>query len=67
MTSLLYILETPAFADVLPSKIFEAMAMVCRYFCVPGGEASELIQSHDAGVWIPAGDPKLFSDTISLI
>ena len=43
-----------------------AMAMGLPVFLVsPGGEASELIQSYDAGVWIPAGDPKLFSDAIS--
>ena len=61
--ALVHLRDSPAFADVLPSKIFEAMAMGLPVFLVsPEGEASELIQSHGAGVWIPAGDPILFSD-----
>jgi colanic acid biosynthesis glycosyl transferase WcaI len=43
---------------VIPSKIFEAMAMgLPILLACPAGEASELVERHRAGVWVPAGDP----------
>ncbi len=64
--ALVHLRDSPAFADVIPSKIFEAMAMGLPLLLVsPKGEASDLIKSYDAGLWCPAGDPGLFSCAVS--
>ncbi len=66
--ALVHLKDSPAFADVLPSKIFEAMAMGLPILLVsPKGEASDLLQSHGAGEWVPSGNPGLFSDVVGLL
>jgi len=56
--SLVHLKDTPVFATVIPSKIFEAMAMAKPVLlAAPTGEASRLVEAEGAGRAIPAGDP----------
>ncbi len=56
--ALVHLKDSPAFAEVIPSKIFEAMAMGLPILLVsPAGEASRIIAEDGAGIWSPAGDP----------
>lgn len=56
--ALVHLKDSPAFAEVIPSKIFEAMAMgLPILFAAPPGEATELVNRHGAGLTVPAGDP----------
>ena len=56
--ALVHLKDSPAFAEVIPSKIFEAMAMgLPILFAAPAGEATELVERHGAGLTVPAGDP----------
>jgi colanic acid biosynthesis glycosyl transferase WcaI len=56
--ALVHLKDSPAFAEVIPSKIFEAMAMGLPILLVaPQGEASAILAEDDAGVWVPAGRP----------
>jgi colanic acid biosynthesis glycosyl transferase WcaI len=56
--ALVHLKDSAAFAEVIPSKIFEAMAMGLPILLVsPAGEASRILAEDDAGLWVPAGDP----------
>lgn len=56
--ALVHLKDSPAFAEVIPSKMFEAMAMGLPILLVaPRGEASQLLTDDGAGLWVPAGDP----------
>ena len=66
--ALVHLKNSPAFSDVLPSKLFEAMAMGLPILLVsPEGEASNLLIERNAGLWVPAGDPKRLSESIELL
>ncbi len=63
--ALVHLKESPSFADVLPSKIFEAMAMGLPILLVsPEGEARELLRSREAGMWVPSGDPARLAQAV---
>jgi len=56
--ALIHLKNMPAFAEVLPSKMFEAMGMgLPIMLAAPEGEASRLLAEDAAGLWVPAGDP----------
>ena len=56
--ALVHLKDSPAFAEVIPSKIFEAMAMgLPILFAAPEGEATDLVNRHGAGLTVPAGAP----------
>ncbi|MBI1318962.1 MAG: glycosyltransferase [Candidatus Hydrogenedens sp.] len=56
--ALVHLKDSPAFAEVIPSKIFEAMGMGLPILLVaPPGEASRIVSGAAAGRWVPAGDP----------
>jgi glycosyltransferase involved in cell wall biosynthesis len=56
--ALVHLKDSPAFAEVIPSKIFEAMAMGLPILLAsPSGEASRIVEQDGAGLWVPAGDP----------
>lgn len=56
--ALVHLKDSPAFAEVIPSKIFEAMAMgLPILFAAPAGEATDLVNQHNAGLTVAAGDP----------
>ena len=66
--ALVHLKDSPAFADVLPSKIFEAMAMGLPVLLVsPAGEASELLEAHGAGPWVPAGQPDKLAEMVGAL
>lgn len=48
--------NTPLFQSVLPSKIFEYLAMERPILLGVGGQARALIEESGAGVWIPPQD-----------
>jgi colanic acid biosynthesis glycosyl transferase WcaI len=48
--------DSPLFQEVLPSKIFEYMAMARPVLLNVNGEARQLVESASAGVYVPAGD-----------
>ncbi len=56
--ALIHLKDTPLFATVLPSKIFEAMGMGRPLlYAGPDGEAAALLRRTGAGVVLPAEDP----------
>jgi len=64
--ALIHLKDSPAFADVLPSKIFEAMGMGLPILLVsPDGEASWLLAKRQAGVWVQAGDPAAMAAAVA--
>ena len=66
--ALVHLKDTPAFADVLPSKLFEAMAMGLPVLLVsPEGEASRLVSSHGVGPWVIAGQPEILAETVEAL
>ncbi len=57
--ALVHLKDSPVFAGVIPSKIFEAMAMgLPLLLAAPEGEASRLLAGEGSGLWVPAGDPE---------
>ncbi len=53
------------FSTVVPSKLFEAMAMAKMIVLMaPQGEASAILCKHECGKWIVSEDEKLLSETI---
>jgi glycosyltransferase involved in cell wall biosynthesis len=57
--ALVHLRDSPVFAEVIPSKIFEAMAMGKPILlAAPKGEAKEIVEGDRAGLWIPPGDPE---------
>ena len=56
--ALVHLKNAPAFAEVIPSKIFEAMAMgLPLLVAAPAGIASRLVAGDGAGLIVPAEDP----------
>jgi glycosyltransferase involved in cell wall biosynthesis len=56
--ALVHLKDAPAFAEVIPSKMFEAMAMgLPILLAAPDGEARCILEGSGAGLWVPAGDP----------
>ncbi|MDA0240885.1 MAG: glycosyltransferase family 4 protein [Proteobacteria bacterium] len=57
--ALVHLKNSPVFAGVIPSKIFEAMAMGRPILlAAPPGEATEIVEARHAGLCIPAEDPE---------
>jgi colanic acid biosynthesis glycosyl transferase WcaI len=56
--SLVHLRAAPLFETVIPSKIFEAMAVgVPTIYVAPRGEGSRIVEEHDAGIVVPPADP----------
>ena len=63
--ALVHLKNSPIFAEVLPSKIFEAMAMGKPILLVsPKGEASDLLFRHGVGCWVEAAQPKKLAKAV---
>jgi glycosyltransferase involved in cell wall biosynthesis len=63
--ALVHLKNDPVFAEVIPSKIFEAMAMHLPLLLVsPKGEAQNIIQTNKVGIWVPAEDPVKLAEAI---
>lgn len=58
--------NTPLFAEVIPSKIFEAMGMgVPIVMSLPAGEATRIVESTGAGVCVPPEDPAALATALA--
>ena len=56
--SLVHLRAAPLFETVIPSKIFEAMAVgVPTIYAAPRGEGSRIIEQHGAGIVVAPMDP----------
>ena len=63
--ALVHLKDAPAFAEVIPSKIFEAMGMGLPILLVaPDGEARRIVEEDAAGIWVPAGDPQALAEAV---
>ncbi|CAA6604901.1 conserved hypothetical protein [Rhodospirillaceae bacterium LM-1] len=63
--ALVHLKNAEAFAEVIPSKIFEAMGMgLPILLAAPEGEASAIVLEDRAGLWVPAGDPKALAQAV---
>lgn len=61
--ALVHLKDDPAFAEVIPSKIFEAMGMGLPLLLVaPEGEASRIVLDDKAGLWVPAAQPAALAE-----
>ena len=50
--------DTPVFESVIPSKMFECMAMgIPVLMSLPEGEATEILRDSGAGISVPPEDP----------
>lgn len=57
--------NTPVFATVIPSKIFEAMGMgVPILMSLPEGEGTGIVRSTGSGVCVPPEDPEAMAEAI---
>lgn len=57
--------DTPTFATVIPSKIFEAMAMgLPILMSLPDGEATGIVSNSDAGLTVSPENPELMKSAI---
>ena len=56
--ALVHLRDSDVFSEVIPSKIFEAMAMSLPILLVtPKGVASELVLAARTGIWVPPQEP----------
>jgi glycosyltransferase involved in cell wall biosynthesis len=61
--SLIHLKDDPVFSTVIPSKIFESMAMgLPILFVGPRGEGSEIVAETGAGIVIPPGRPAALAE-----
>ena len=63
--AIVHLRDTPLFETVIPSKIFEAMAMQRPIVIgLPKGEATAIVESTGSGVVVPPEDPKAMADAL---
>lgn len=66
--ALVHLKDDPVFAEVIPSKIFEAMAMGLPILLVaPRGEASSIVEREGVGVVVPAGRAELLAQAVEAL
>lgn len=62
---LVHLKNRAVFSEVIPSKMFEAMAMgVPVLLAAPDGEASRIIEESDTGLHVPAEDPQALAEAV---
>lgn len=63
--ALIHLRDDPVFAGVIPSKIFEAMAMgLPLVLALPVGEATDLVEAEGAGIVVPPEDPAALASAV---
>jgi glycosyltransferase involved in cell wall biosynthesis len=63
--ALVHLKDDPAFAEVIPSKIFEAMAMgLPVVIAAPAGEATEIVAAENAGIVLPPENPDALTEAV---
>jgi colanic acid biosynthesis glycosyl transferase WcaI len=61
--ALVHLRDSEVFSEVIPSKIFEAMAMGVPILLVsPKGIASDIVLSTRSGLWVPAEQPEKLAE-----
>jgi glycosyltransferase involved in cell wall biosynthesis len=66
--SLVHLKNDPVFATVIPSKIFESMAMgLPMVYCGPAGEGSQIVERHAAGIYVAGGDPAALAAAVETL
>lgn len=66
--ALVHLRNTPLFRTVIPSKMFEAMAMgLPILLTAPEGEASSIVNNEGAGICVPAEDPLALADAVCFL
>ena len=61
--ALVHLKDDPAFTEVIPSKIFEAMAMgLPIVIAAPDGEATEIVAGEKAGIVVPPENPPALTE-----
>ena len=66
--SLISLRDTPLFGKVIPSKIFESMGMgLPMIITCPKGEASQIIESTDAGLVLAPENPQALADCVAAL
>jgi colanic acid biosynthesis glycosyl transferase WcaI len=64
--ALVHLKDSPVFAGVIPSKIFEAQAMgLPILLAAPKGEASRIVLNDKAGLHIAAEDPDALAESVN--
>ncbi len=64
--ALVHLRDSPVFAEVIPSKIFEAMGMGLPILLAsPRGEAQEILEADRAGLWVPPGQPDALAEAVA--
>ena len=65
--AIVHLKNSPAFSEVIPSKIYEAMGMGIPIVIVaPAGEATALIQKENIGISLLPGEPAILAQTLLL-
>jgi len=62
--SIIHLKPDPLFKTVIPSKIFESMAMGVPMVMAVEGESAEIVREAEAGVCIPSGDARAMADAV---
>ncbi|MFH0799361.1 MAG: glycosyltransferase family 4 protein [Pseudomonadota bacterium] len=63
--ALIHLRDQEVFTKVVPSKIFEAMAMgLPIIYAGPAGEGSSIVERHGAGVWVPPDNPQALAGAV---
>jgi len=63
--ALVHLKDSPVFQEVIPSKMFEAMAMgLPILMAAPEGEASAILAADGAGLHVPAEDPDALAGAV---
>lgn len=66
--ALVHLKDTPVFKEVIPSKIFEAMAMGKPILlAAPTGEASDIVDNNKVGFHIAPEQAQLLADTVEMM
>jgi len=64
---LIVLRDDPLFRKVVPSKLFEAMAMSCPVILSVAGESRALLETANAGIPIPPQDPTALAAAIQTL
>ena len=63
--ALVHLKDSPVFAEVIPSKIFEAMGMgLPILLAAPRGEASRIVEGESAGLAVAPEDPSTLAEAV---
>ncbi len=66
--ALVHLRNAPVFADVIPSKMFEAMGMgLPLILAAPPGEATAILKADGAGLCVPPEDPQALAEAVTTL